>query len=63
MNCNHNTITQYTGYSMNVYNYLSIDKIKKGKRGCMDGSDRIASMFYIKKDIISLSTYYVIKGK
>ena len=59
-NSDDETITQYPGYPMKLYNDLSIDKIKKGKRGCMDGSDRIASMFYIKKDIISLSTYYVI---
>ena len=29
----------------------------------MDGSDRIVSMLYIKKDIIALSTYSFINGK
>ena len=28
----------------------------------MDGSDRIVSMFYIRKDILSLRTYYFIMG-
>ena len=29
----------------------------------MDGSDRIVSMLYIKKDILASSTYYFITGK
>ena len=43
------TITQYPGYPMNVYNDLSSDKkTRKGKRKYMNGSDRILSMIYIK---------------
>ena len=31
-NCDDDTITQYTGYLINVYDDLSIDKIKKRKK-------------------------------
>ena len=49
---------------MNVYNDLSSDKKeKKGKRKDMDGSDRIFSMIYIRKDILSVRTYCFITGK
>ena len=30
---------------------------------CMDGSDRIVSMLYISKDILTFRTYYFITGK
>ena len=49
--CDDETITQYPGYPMNVYNDLSSDK-KKRKKISMDGSDRIVSMLYIRKDIL-----------
>ena len=29
----------------------------------MDGSDRILSMLYIRKDILAVRTYYLITGK
>ena len=29
---------------------------------CMDGSDRIVSMLYIKEDIFASSSYYFITG-
>ena len=29
----------------------------------MDGSDRIVSMLYIRREIIASSTYYIITGK
>ena len=62
-NCNDGKITQYPGYPMNVYDNLSIDKIIiKLERLCMDGSDRIVSMLYIKKYILALSTYSFITG-
>ena len=50
---------------MNVYDNLSIDKKtrKKVKRVIMDVSYRIVSMLYIKKDILSSSTYFFITGK
>ena len=38
-------------------------KSKKGKREDMDGSDRIVSMIYIRKDILSVRTYCFIIGK
>ena len=42
------TITQYSGYTMNLYDELLIDKKEKNrKRVCMVGSDRIGSMVYI----------------
>ena len=48
---------------MNVYNDLSSDlKTKKGKRKDMDGSDRIVSMIYIRKYILSVRTYCFITG-
>ena len=46
-NCDDDTITQYLGYPMNVYDDLSTDKIKKGGKVSMDGSDRIVSILYI----------------
>ena len=42
---------------MNVYDDLSIDKKQKREKMCMDGSDRIVSMVYIRKDIVALRTY------
>ena len=49
---------------MNVCNDLSSDKKQKiGKRQDMDGSDRIVSMVYIGKDILSVRTHYFITGK
>ena len=63
-NCDDKRITQYPGYPMNVYNDLSIDKKhKRGKKIGMDGSDRIVSILYIRKDILALITYYFITGK
>ena len=48
---------------MNVYNELSSDKKQKiGKRHDMDGSDRIFSMVYIRKDILSVRNHYFITG-
>ena len=48
---------------MNVYNDLSSDKKQKiGKRQDMDGSDRIVSMIYIRKDILSVRTHSFITG-
>ena len=49
---------------MNVYNDLSSDKKqKRGKRQDMYGSDRILSMIYIRKDILSVRIYCFITGK
>ena len=64
-NSDDETITQYLGYPMNVYDDLSIDKKqnKKGKKMCMDGSDRILYMLYIRKGILALRTYSFITGK
>ena len=46
-------VTKYARYTMNVYNDLSSDKKKKvGKIQDVDGSDRIVSMIYIRKDIL-----------
>ena len=58
------TIAQYPVYPMNVYDDLSIDK-KQNKKGemCMDGSDRIVSMIYIKKYILVFRTYSFITRK
>ena len=62
-NCDDKKITQYQGYPMNVYNYLSSDKKQKKVRiKNMDGSDRIVSMVYIIKDILSVITYCYITG-
>ena len=47
-NCDDYIITEYPGYPMNVYDDLSIDINKKGKTVCMDKSDRIVSLLYIK---------------
>ena len=55
--------TQYPGYPMNVYNDLSIDKKIKRKKICMDVSDRIVPMVYIRKYIIELINYSFITGK
>ena len=63
-NCDDETITQYPGCTMNVYNDLSVDKkTKKRKKTIMDGSDRILSMLYIRKDILAVRTHYLITGK
>ena len=49
---------------MNVYNDLSSDRNKnKVKRKYVDGSDRIVSMIYIRKDILSVRTHCFITGK
>ena len=48
-NCDDETITQYTGYPMNVYDDLSIDKSKKREKIGMDVSDSIVSMLYTRK--------------
>ena len=63
-NCDDDTITQYPGYPLNVYDELLTDKKEKEnfKIFCMDGSYRIVSMVYSKKDIISSSTYSFITG-
>ena len=37
-------------------------KAKKGKRKDMDGSDRIVSMVYIRKDILSVINYCFMTG-
>ena len=58
------TITQYPGYLMNVYNDLSIyKKQKRGKQIGMDGSDRFLSILYIRKYIPTVRTYHFITGK
>ena len=63
-NCDDEKVTQYPGYPMNVYNYLSSDKKQKiGKIQYMDVSDRIVSMIYIRKDILSVRTLSFITGK
>ena len=63
-NCDDAKITQCPVYPMNVYNDLSSDKKQKiGKRQDMDGSARIVSMIYIRKDIFSLRTHSFITGK
>ena len=63
-NCDDEIVTEYPGYPMNVYNDLSSDKNKKiGKRHDMNGSDRIVSMIYIKKDILSVRTHSFMTGK
>ena len=48
-NCDDDTITQYPGYPMNIYDELLINKKQKPdwKRFCMNVSDRILSMVYI----------------
>ena len=52
-NCYDVKITQYPVYSMNVYYELLFDKKKtNSKIVCMNGSYRIVSMLYIKKDIL-----------
>ena len=56
-NCDDETITQYPGYPMNVYNDLSIDKNKKWLKKGMDVSDMIVSTLYIRQDILVLRTY------
>ena len=48
-NCDDETITQYPGYPSNVYDDLSIDNLKKRGKMCMNGSDIIVSMLYIKQ--------------
>ena len=62
-NCDNETITQYPGYPSNVYDDLSIDNLKKRGKMCMNGSDRIVSMLYIRKEILALRTYSFITGK
>ena len=57
------TIIQYSGYPMYLYDNLWIYIEQKRGKVILDGSDRIVSMIYIDKDIISLSTYYFITGK
>ena len=62
--CDDDTITQYTGYPINIYNDLSIyKKQKKGGKVCMDVLDMIVSMLCLKKYIIASSTYFFISGK
>ena len=63
--CEDETITQYPVYPMNVYDELLFYKkqIENLKIVCMDGSYRIVSMVYIKKDIIEFITYSFITGK
>ena len=52
-NCDDEIITEYQGYPMNVYNELSSYKKQKiGKKHDMDGSERIVSMIYIRKDTL-----------
>ena len=49
---------------MNVYNDLSSDQKQEiGKIHDIDGSKRIASMIYIRKDILSVKTHSFITGK
>ena len=48
---------------MNLYDDLSIDKKQNRGKISMDGSDRIVSMLYIRKDILALRNYYFITGK
>ena len=36
---------------------------KKAEKISMDGSDRIVSILYTKKEILALRTYYFITGK
>ena len=43
--------------------YQVIKKQKIGKKQDMDGSDRIVSMIYIRKEILSVRTYCLITGK
>ena len=59
----YDTINQYSGYPINVYDDLSIDKKQKKRIVCMYVSDRIVSMLYIKKDILESITYSFITGK
>ena len=59
-NCDDEIVTEYPGYTMNVYNELSSDK--KRKKGKMDGPERIISMIYIRKDILTFITYSFITG-
>ena len=64
LNFDDEIVTEYPGYPMNVYNKLSSDKKQNiGKIQDMDGSDRIVSMVYIRKDILSVRTHYFITGK
>ena len=61
--CDDEIVTKYPGYPMNVYNEVSSGKKqKKGKRHDMDGSESIVSMIYIRKDILTVGTYYFITG-
>ena len=60
-NCDDDTITQYPGYPINAYDELLIDHNEKNRKiVCMDGSDRIVSMLYIKikSCIVHLLIYY-----
>ena len=50
--CCYDTITNYSGYPENVCNNLSHENEKRGDFN-MNGSDRIVSMLYIKRDILS----------
>ena len=63
-NCDDDTITQYPGYPMNVYNDLSIDNLKKQKwkRVCMDVSDRIVSLLDIKKKLLHQAPTPLLRG-
>ena len=47
---------------MSTMKYPVIKKKKKGKRHDMDGSESIVSMIYIRKDILTVRTYYFITG-
>ena len=62
-NCDGDTITNYSGYPYNVYNYLSDENEQKKGKFIGIGSDRIVSILYIKREILASSTYSFCTGK
>ena len=52
-NCDDDTITNYSGYPKNVYDYLSNKNEQKKGEFIMNGSDRIVSMLYIKETFLN----------
>ena len=63
-NCDDETITQYSGYPINVYYDLSIGKKHKqnGEIVCMDGSYRIVSILYIKNKFLNWARTILLQG-
>ena len=62
-NCDNYTISNYSGYLENIYNDLSNANEQKNGKIIINGSDRIVSMLYIKRDIIAFNAYSFCNGK